>query len=335
MLTGSRCTYSWFCSLPLALMDIGFEHIRFLPAKQTDTVLIGTWRIATELIMPTTSTERFNSAWNLPLTIRSGMPTCYSSETAGTQVAFSTVPTQNWFSESLAGYYLLGFSYYENVLFEGKLLERIHPRASVYVINVEGFFQPVESDPVKMILNDPKALDKYETKRFWQGAHERICKALPLLCGKQFVIFRSRETGRYYTEGAVGPKEVPVSYDPTVNNDVAKESIATAITFLSHFAQNKCVILTIVPYIGTEIGTAEAIASGAGLELVTPRVEGLRTYDGYHLDQPSAQRWSQAFFQAAGPEIQSCLAKRYATDSQGPSPTVPAASVQSATTPAR
>ena len=233
------------------------------------------------------------------------------------QVAFSTVPTQNWFTENQTGYYLLGFSYYENSFFEDRLLERIHPRARAYVINVEGFFQPVESVPVRMVLSDPKAVDKYEAKRFWQGIHERICEAVPLLCGKQFVIFRSRETGRYYTEGAVGPKSVPVSYDSTVDKKVAQDSIASAMVFLSHFAKGKCVILTIVPYVGTELGTATAIADGLGLKLVTPGViPGLQTYDGYHLDQPSAQRWSQAFFQAAGPEIRSCLANRYAVDSR-------------------
>ena len=31
--------------------------------------------------------------------------------------------------------------------------------------------------------------------------------------------------------------------------------------------------------------------------------------DGYHLDGPSAERWSQAFFEAAGPEIRSCIEK--------------------------
>ena len=47
------------------------------------------------------------------------------------------------------------------------------------------------------------------------------------------------------------------------------------------------------------------------MKLVTPeRSEGLQTIDGYHLDGPSAERWSQAFFKAAGPEIRSCLEKQ-------------------------
>jgi hypothetical protein len=46
------------------------------------------------------------------------------------------------------------------------------------------------------------------------------------------------------------------------------------------------------------------------MKLVTPDpVEELQTIDGSHLDGPSAERWSRAFFQAAGPEIQSCIEK--------------------------
>ena len=253
------------------------------------------------------------------------------------QLAFSAVPTEQWFLASSARYYLMGFTYFENSLFAGELLNRIHPHAKVYIINVDDFFEESETAPVKMILHDPNAQTDYEAKRFWQRVHERICGAFTALCGSKFVIFRSRDTGAYYTEGSVGHAEaVPVSYDPVVDQNVSNANIAAAVDFLSRFTQNKCVILTMVPYGGTKIGTAESIASGVGLKLVTPGiVQGLRTFDGYHLDQPSAQRWSQAFFQVAGPQIQSCLDSRNAADRQAPSPTGSAASVQSATTTVR
>jgi hypothetical protein len=230
------------------------------------------------------------------------------------QVAFSTATTANWFSEISARYYLLGFSYYENEVFAKELLRRIRPRARVYVINVGNFFGMSESPPVKTILHDPGARHQYEVKRLWQRVHELVCKTFSVLCGAQFVIFRSRETGAYYdyhTEGAINRKITPVSYDQAINGNVVNSNTAAAIDFLSRFAQNRCVILTMVPFVGTKIGNANAIAKSLGMKLVTPgNLEGLQTFDGYHLDGPSAQRWSQAFFQAAGPKIRSCLAEQ-------------------------
>ena len=121
-------------------------------------------------------------------------------------------------------------------------------------------------------------------------------------------MFRSRETGAYQSVGVALQKITPVTYDQSVNQKVVDSNIAAAIDFLSRLAQGKCVILTDVPFVETNIGNAQAIAKGVGAKLVTPGVlDGLQTYDGYHLDQPSAERWSKAFFLAAGAEIRSCL----------------------------
>jgi hypothetical protein len=243
-----------------------------------------------------------------------------------TQVAFSTAPTEQWFSANSSRYYLMGFGYFENALFEGELLYKIHPHAKVYIINVDGFFEKIETGPAKTVLHDPKALDDYKAKRSWQSVHARICGTFAALCGHKFVIYRSRHTGMYYEEGQPR-RAVPVSYDSDVDQDLVNASIATAVEFLSRFAQKKCVILTIVPAVDTKIGTAEAIASGVGLKLVTPgSIEGLQTSDGVHLDQASAQRWTQAFFRVAGPEIRSCLDNANAAARQGPPSTSAAAS---------
>lgn len=225
------------------------------------------------------------------------------------QVAFSTAATAEWFSAASTRYYLLGFSYYENVIFAEKLLRKLRPRAKVYVINVDDFFERTETEPMKAILRDPEAArNRYEKKRLWQQLHEPICKTFTMLCGTKFVIFRSRETGAFYTEGAFQHTIVPVSYDQVINRDEVSRNTAAAMDFLSHFTQGKCVILTNVPFVGTKIGNVNAIGDGLGMNLVTPGVpEGLQTFDGYHLDKSSAQRWSLAFFQAAGSRIRSCL----------------------------
>lgn len=239
------------------------------------------------------------------------------------QIAFSTAPTAQWFKAHSVSYYLMGFGYYENAIFEGQLLRRIRPRANVYVINVDKFF--VRHDTIRAqkallhtILDDPNARQQYEAKRLWQHVHELVCKPFAWLCGHQYAIFRSRTTGVYYTKVPIGWHGGPVSYEPAADQQVADGRIAVARRFLSRFTRGKCVILTTVPTVGTEIGTAQAIARGVGLKLVTPGIlPGLRTFDGSHLDPASARRWSQAFLKVAGPLIQLCLDKRETAERQG------------------
>jgi len=231
------------------------------------------------------------------------------------QFAFSTAATADWFSTTSARYYLMGFLYLENVVFAEELLRNIRPRARVFVINVDNFFDRSESPPVKTIFHDPEARPKYEAKQLWQRFHERICGTFARLCGTKFVVFRSRETGAYHTEGTGKWQSAEVSYDRIVNQNVVDSNEAAAIDFLSRFARGKCVILTNVPFFNTKIGNANAIAKGVGAKFVTPEsVDGLQTYDGHHLDRASAERWSRAFFQAAGSEIRSCLGTVHQSD---------------------
>jgi hypothetical protein len=222
------------------------------------------------------------------------------------QVGFSTAATADWFKHASAHYYLLGFSYFENALFAEGLLRKLRPRANVFVINVDDFFDLEETEPVKSIWHDPQAEGRYESKRFWQSVHKAVCKPFGALCGSHVVTYRSRETGAYEMRT---PRDIsPVSYDEGVDQSVVDRDTAAAIDFVKRFAQGKCVILTMVPSVETKIAKANAIAKNLGVKLMTPGIlEGLQTKDGYHLDQPSAERWSQAFFQTAGPEIRSCL----------------------------
>jgi len=232
--------------------------------------------------------------------------------TSRLQFAFSTAATADWFASASAHYYLMGFTYFEDVVFAEKLLRKIQPRAKVYVINVDGFFDRSETSPVRAILHDPEARHRYEAKRHWQRVHEPVCKALAAFCGHKTVIFRSRETGAYSMELAASEQKIiPVSYDQDVDQGLVASNTAAAVDFLSEFTQGKCVILTSVPLVETKIGNSNAIAAGLGMKLTAPEIlEGLQTFDGFHLDQPSAERWSQSFFRIAGPEIRSCLERQ-------------------------
>jgi len=227
---------------------------------------------------------------------------------------FSTKATTDWFSGASASYYLMGFSYWEDMIFAGALLGKMHPQASVYVINVDDFFDRAVRPPAKSVMYDPQGRSRYEGKQFWQHVQGRVCNSFGRICGRKAVIFRSRETGAYYSHEP--DAMIPISYDAAVSQDEVDRETTAATDFLKQFTQGKCVILTQVPTVGTKIGDANAVAGALGMKLITPEIaDGLQTVDGSHLDGPSAERWSQAFFEAAGPEIQSCLEKHRASAS--------------------
>ena len=97
------------------------------------------------------------------------------------QVALSNDATADWFKRASARYYLLAFSYNEDMVFTDELLRRMNPRARVYIINVDDFFERRETAAAKTILHDPDAQNRYEWKRFSQRLHQRICGTLPRL----------------------------------------------------------------------------------------------------------------------------------------------------------
>src|SRR6516165_10800639 len=66
----------------------------FLPARRTDTVLTGMLRIAMQCIMPTMSTEPFNSVWNLRRKTLPGAQTSYFSEIAAFRSHYQRWPRQ-------------------------------------------------------------------------------------------------------------------------------------------------------------------------------------------------------------------------------------------------
>jgi len=228
------------------------------------------------------------------------------------QIALSTAATANWFSSLATRYFLMGFGYTGNVVFEGELLRKYGAHAKVYVINIERFFDRVESTPVRTVMRDSTARIHYELKRIWQLVHEPICKGLPLICGNRYAIFRSRETGAYHLWGLGEFEHHPVSYEEneTIEQVAANDEAAVGRRFLAGLpVKPECVILTMVPSGRTKLRAANALATALGMSLLVPELDGLQTFDGSHLDQASAERWSEAFLKDAAPQIRKCLDK--------------------------
>jgi hypothetical protein len=110
-----------------------------------------------------------------------------------------------------------------------------------------------------------------------------------------------------------------VSYDETVDKRMVEAHAASGTRFLSRLPVGpECQILTMIPTVNTSIGTARALAARLGRELVEPGLTDLATFDGSHLTASSAERWSRAFLEAAGPRIRSCLTTATVSQSNEP-----------------
>jgi len=238
-----------------------------------------------------------------------------------TVFGFSSRATDEWFSSHSETYYLLGFTYYENYTFEGPLLKRIRPQAKVYVINIDSFFENAETEPGQTVMREDSAKAEYRDKRRWQSIHKVFCGNSNSLCGDNEAIFRSRATGSWIVTGTSRFKSQPVSYNNTVDAKKLAQYTTDGRRYLAGLATNPaCTILTVLPTVDTDLATARALASALGRPFVEPRLDGLVTFDGSHLNRASAERWSAAFLQQAGPQIERCVGN---ADSQSTAWSVP------------
>ena len=229
------------------------------------------------------------------------------------QFALSSNAIANWFESHLARYYLLGFAYNGNMAFAGPLLQRLKPRAKVYVVSVDLFFRQQPTQPAQEVMRDSAALGKYREKSFWQRAHRALCTRMSALCRREFAYYRRRADGAWIvTGGAFTPQ--PVVYSDSVDHRTLETEVALGREFVSRLpVSHDCVLLTLPAKgtlgPGTSVGTAKAIADALGLQLIAPQPSGLTTFDGSHVDRPSAERWSSAFLADAAPSIEKCLGR--------------------------
>jgi hypothetical protein len=229
-------------------------------------------------------------------------------------IAFSANSIREFFKQANnAKPYNLAFSYAENSAFETQLLRKLEPlKARLFIVNLEEhFFDDRETALAEYVLHNPNARQDYINKQRWQMVHKPICNALPRLCGNNYVMWRSRENGNViYDPGTAARGGGLVSYDETTvdQNDVDR-SVAVAKRFIQEFGQDRCIIFTTSPTIGTRLANSKAIASALHIPLMVPaNIDGLNTSDKLHLDAPSVERWSRAFLDVAGDRIRECLA---------------------------
>ena len=131
---------------------------------------------------------------------------------------------------------------------------------------------------------------------------------MPAACGQHPAIYRSQQTGAWQRRGDWPDEKRLVSDGPASQPERWPGFVRLAESFLAQLpVERKCVVLTLVPTVDTKRAEAAAIARALGFELIAPQVDGLKTFDGSHLDAASAESWSRAFFEAAGSRMRDCL----------------------------
>lgn len=224
------------------------------------------------------------------------------------QFALSAPATTRWFGERSIPFYSLGFSHYESVTFVTPVLERVKPRPRAVVINADRFFAEWQSPVSGQVMGDGGARASYDAKRTWQRVHEPLCRRLPEACGDAFAVYRTVANGIWLTAGRKPDQRVAVAEGPASETERWPHFIDLANRFVDTLGvERECLVLTIVPNSQTRRAEAEAIAQALGARFIAPRIDGLTTFDGSHLDSRSAALWSASFLDAAGPVLERCV----------------------------
>jgi len=224
------------------------------------------------------------------------------------QFGFSAPALGHWFDAIGHRYYLLGFSHVENVTFFRPLLRNLHAQPRAYVINLDRFFDDEESLPGHDVMYGTDTRARYVAKRNWQLPHRLICAWQLALCGDQISFYRRRETGEWRVDGSLGLVPSDMGPELPVDSVRVRQEQVNAERFISSLGVNRrCVFLTYVPWQKNETATAAALALALGFDLVSPKLEHLRTFDGSHLDRESAERFVTAFLEIGGSRLRQCL----------------------------
>jgi len=224
------------------------------------------------------------------------------------QFGLSSHTTADWFSRAGIRHYLLGFSHTENISFLSPLLERLRPRARAYVINVDHIFRTDLRAPTARLLTETDARARYQSKRQSQTLHRFLCQFVPPLCGGAIAFYREPSIGHWTVTGHTDLTGSGIADTPSGRQPDWDAQLDTAERFITGLdIAPKCVLLTVVPSATTRRDEAEWLAEQLQLPLISPRLSGLRTFDGSHLDAISSEAWSRAFLQAAGQSIKDCV----------------------------
>ena len=236
------------------------------------------------------------------------------------QAALAANAAREYFRARGIRYFVMGFGYGEVSAFEQPVMERSGASPNLIVINADPFFVPpnILSQPAKdAIEGGPGYLWRLMSKMAFQRVHRIICRAVPLCPESEPSIFRSATDGQWNWIGPyIEEREVPI--DQEIKERLPQFEIERAKTigemFLNRIGlDRRCVVLTGIPTNGldsTEV--AEVLATALRTRFLAPKVDGIATVDGGHLNWRSSELWSAAFVEALTPIMNECLGQSHA-----------------------
>lgn len=223
------------------------------------------------------------------------------------QAGLSTNYTDHWFDDRQISYFLFGFSHDENYRFVQPALDKLEAGASLYVVNVDNFFDDRLTGPANSAMNEPDSFNRYRQKHFWQKMHNLVCGTIAGVCGGANSIVRNRPNGAWKFRV---PKHdrTPVVYDRSVDQGLLRTYERRADQFLQDLnASSSCIVLTVIPDSAMTIASGRALAERLNFPFVAPELDDLTTFDTSHLDEESAARWSMAFMFELEPYVDRCI----------------------------
>lgn len=229
-----------------------------------------------------------------------------------TQITFSTDSVRNYFSKNNFSYYLLGFGYFEEMLFPQSLIAKYGLNPKILIINADPFFIKYASPAAStLLMGDWFSIKKSYFQKIAQNLIPGLCESLPCKPAAQ-IIYRNSKNGEWnwwntWRDPIAGH---PLKSPPEKISQTQKVEIINNIKeFISQIkTPPECIILTFTPNDRLDLtATNIELAKLFGFQSVVPLISDVMMMDEDHFNLPTAERWSAAALEKMDPIFRRCI----------------------------
>jgi len=251
---------------------------------------------------------------------------------SNTQFAFSTEAVSDFFNEQSVSHYVLGFGHGAQSGVAKAIAKKLRLQPKLWVVNADPFFTGEANATFERIFQPdsesflPRWLQtnvhgEHARKRWLQAQQSERCGQGEegVWCqGGADTLHRNASNGHWSVENYRENLERPVGQDTTGYVENVAEYTGIAKEFIEELGIDaSCLIITATPRADTPEAYAQQLANNLSASFVAPKLDDLKTIDGFHLDPVSAQNWSKAFLEEISPHITRCLSSSAKSYAQG------------------